>query len=319
MPSCVRIRIPGLTCTDGACAVLVTTLHGLTGVSDAFADPATESLYVFGEGQLDLNSVVEAIESNGYEVLTPEPLPFPADGAHADLLHEIRTSHLDPQAPDVDHARVHRIAREATLAFDALRPIRKAVAVFGSARAGPVDRHGPLARSVVEAISNAGFTVLTGGGPGLMEVASQAVWDAGGSSVGLTIELPHEQASNPWLHLDVSFRYFFLRKLAFVKYACAFVCLPGGFGTLDELFEALNLKVTQKVDPFPVILVGTEYWRGLVAWLQERAAEEGALSPDDLATFLVTDDPSEVTDTIRRCHETLCRHAGVEVPGEDRA
>ncbi|MDE3007232.1 MAG: LOG family protein, partial [Gemmatimonadota bacterium] len=257
MPSCIRIPVPGLTCADGACAGLVRALHDLTGVSDAFADPATESLYVFGDGPFDFGPMLEAIESEGYDALMPEPLPGRVHGAHADLLGEMRTAHLDPQAPNVDHARVHRIAREAALAFDALRPIRRAVAVFGSARTGPADRHGPLARSTVEAISNAGFTVLTGGGPGLMEVASRAAWDTGGSSVGLSIELPHEQASNPWLHLDVTFRYFFLRKLAFVKYACAFVCLPGGFGTLDELFEALNLKVTQKVDPFPVILVGT--------------------------------------------------------------
>ena len=314
----MRIRVPGLTCTDGTCAVLVTTIHGLTGVTDAFADPATESLYVFGGSPFDLGAVLEAIRGEGYDSLTPEPLADLAPGVHGDHLDEIRTSHLDPQAPDVDHARVHRIAREATLAFDALRGVRRAVAVFGSARTGPADRHGPLARSTVEAISKAGFAVLTGGGPGLMEVASRAAWDAGGSSVGLTIDLPHEQASNPWLHLDVPFRYFFLRKLAFVKYACAFVCLPGGFGTLDELFEALNLKVTQKVDPFPVILVGTSYWEGLVSWLHERAAAEGALSPDDLATFRVTDDPGEVVDAIRRCHDTLCQRAGIEAAGGGR-
>jgi len=310
--------VPGLTCADGACASLVRALHDLTGVSDAFADPATDSLYVFGEGPIDLVALAEAVRGRGYDALAPTSLPLPDHGAHVDLLSDLRTSHLDPQAPDVDHARVDRIAREAALAFDALRPMRRAVAVFGSARTGPADRHGPLAQRTVEAISNAGFTVLTGGGPGLMEVASRAAWDTGGSSVGLTIELPHEQASNPWLHLDVPFRYFFLRKLAFVKYACAFVCLPGGFGTLDELFEALNLKVTHKVDPFPVILVGTHYWEGLVAWLHERVAEEGALSPSDLTTFFVTDDPDDVVDAIRRCHDTLCERAGVEVVGEDR-
>ncbi len=224
---------------------------------------------------------------------------------------ELRTAHLDPRAPTSDEARLDRIVAETAAAFDALRPVRRGVAVFGSARDPVASRYGALARSTVEALSREGFTILTGGGPGLMETANRAAWEAGGSSVGLTIELPHEQQANPWLHLEVPFRYFFLRKLSFVKYACAFVCLPGGFGTLDELFEALNLKVTQKVDPFPVILVGTAYWTGLVDWLRERAVDAGALSEDDLRTFTITDDPEEVAREVAHCHDTLCRRLGI--------
>lgn len=236
-------------------------------------------------------------------------------GPRTDRLDHLRTSHLDPGMVEPDAERVRRIADESARAFEALGAVRKAVAVFGSARTGPAERYEPLARTVVEGISGAGFSVITGGGPGLMEAANRAAWDSAGSSVGLSIQLPHEQSSNPWLHLDVPFHYFFLRKLAFVKYACAFVCLPGGFGTLDELFEALNLKVTHKVDPFPVILVGAEYWDGLVTWLRNDVAATGALSSADLASFIVTDDPTEIVETITACHETICRRLGLDTEG----
>ena len=318
MAASFRIPIPGLTCADGACAALAAALRGLTGVSDVYADPSTESVYVVATHELDLDHILPTIAALGHAPLPPQRLPFPEHDGDLEQLDAIRTSHLDPKTPGSDHERVHRIAREAAQAFDALRPVQKAVAVFGSARPDPADRHHQLARSVVERISRAGFSVITGGGPGLMEVKNRAARQVGGSSVGLTIQLPHEQASNPWLQLDVPFRYFFLRKLAFVKYACAFVCLPGGFGTLDELFEALNLKVTHKVAPFPVILVGTEYWGGLVTWLQEVVAAEGALSPAELATFIVTDDAGEVVDAITACHDTLCRRLGLHVRGDDR-
>ncbi len=146
-----------------------------------------------------------------------------------------------------------------------------------------------------------------------MEVANEASRQEGQTSVGLTIQLPMEEAPNPHLDLHVPFNYFFLRKLAFVKYACAFVCLPGGFGTLDELFEALNLKLTRKVEPFPVLLVGSDYWRGLHGWLETTCVRDGTLSPADLAAFEITDDAEIVVARVQECHEGLCRALGIHL------
>ncbi|MGE0160821.1 MAG: TIGR00730 family Rossman fold protein [Gemmatimonadales bacterium] len=219
--------------------------------------------------------------------------------------HLIGTTDLD------DEDRTRRIADEARAAFLALAHVRKAVSVFGSARAVPAAEWGDLARRTSDALSAAGFTVITGGGPGLMEAANEAAQSAGGPSVGLTIDLPAQEEPNRHLGLRVAFHYFFLRKLAFVKYSCAFVCLPGGFGTLDELFEALNLKITHKLDPFPVILVGSSYWDGLLAWLRSTAVGARTLSPADLEALEVIDDPAQVVARVQACHEGLCRRLGI--------
>lgn len=208
---------------------------------------------------------------------------------------------------EADAARLARIEGEAQRAFRALADTRKAVAVFGSAREGLVPRWGALAARTVQAVSEAGFAVITGGGPGLMAMANRSARDAGGTSIGLTIELPGDEPANPYLELQVPFHYFFLRKLAFVKYACGFVCLPGGFGTLDELFEALNLKRTHRLDPFPVMLVGVDYWSGLIEWLTTTAVDEGALAPKDIDMLEVTDDPDHVVARLVDCHKGLCR------------
>ena len=147
-------------------------------------------------------------------------------------------------------------------------------------------------------LAEAGYAVITGGGPGTMEAANRGCREGGGLSIGCNIELPHEQGLNPYVDLGVEFRYFFVRKVMFVKYADAFVIMPGGFGTLDELFEALTLIQTEKVRHFPVILVGTDYWRGLLAWVREMPIARGAVSPGDLDLLMLTDDPDEIVRII---------------------
>jgi len=226
-------------------------------------------------------------------------------------LDALLRGHLHAGPGRTDEERLEDIARETREAFLAMARVRKAVSLFGSARAAPVERWGALAAATSSALTRAGFAVITGGGPGIMEAASAAAVSAGGASIGLTIDLPHQEAPNPHLTLRVPFHYFFLRKLAFVKYACAFVCLPGGFGTLDELFEALNLKLTHKMDPFPVILVGREYWTGLRAWLEDVAVAGGALSGQDLEAFEIIDEPADVVARVQVCHEGLCRRLGI--------
>lgn len=210
-----------------------------------------------------------------------------------------------------DQDRVRRIAEEAAASFAAMAKVRRGVTIFGSARALPGTKWGPLAMQVAAALADAGFTMITGGGPGLMAAANQGARDAGAVSVGLTIELPQEEPPNPFLSLRVPFHYFFLRKLALVRYSCAFVLLPGGFGTLDELFEALNLRRTNRLEFFPVILVGIGYWQGLIDWLRETAVPAGALALEDVDRITVTDDPEAVAAEISHCHATLCRALGI--------
>ncbi|MDP9820532.1 LOG family protein [Nocardioides massiliensis] len=189
--------------------------------------------------------------------------------------------------------RVMKIQAEFVEGFDALSELGHAVSVFGSARTAadhPYYAHGlEVGRRLVEE----GFAVITGGGPGAMEAANRGAQEAGGMSVGLGIELPHEQGMNPWVTHGINFRYFFARKMMFVKYAQGFIVLPGGFGTFDELFEALTLVQTQKVTSFPIVLVGTAYWRGLVDWLRDTAAAEGMISAADVDRLQLTDDLEE--------------------------
>lgn len=229
-----------------------------------------------------------------------------------DVVADLLTASVLPAARAREAERVARIATEAARAFRALAGVRRGVAVFGSAREPPVARWGDLARQVCRGLAEAGFTVITGGGPGLMAAANESAQRAGAVSVGLTIHLPAEEAVNEFLTLNVPFHYFFLRKLAFVKYSCAFVILPGGYGTLDELFEALNLRRTHRLDPFPVILIGSAFWSGLFAWLRAAAVEAGTLSASDLRGVTITDDAREVVREIRECHATLCRRLGIE-------
>jgi uncharacterized protein (TIGR00730 family) len=192
-----------------------------------------------------------------------------------------------------DPWRVMRIQSEFVEGFGALAEVGPAVSVFGSARTKPDHPDYALAEAVGRGLVEAGYAVITGGGPGIMEAANKGASQAGGLSVGLGIELPFEQGMNQWVDLGVNFRYFFARKTMFVKYAEGFVVLPGGFGTFDELFEALTLVQTHKVTEFPVVLVGTEYWSGLLDWLRTSVAGRGMIGEADLRLVTLVDDPGE--------------------------
>jgi uncharacterized protein (TIGR00730 family) len=197
-----------------------------------------------------------------------------------------------------DAARVERIRDEIEEGFRALAHVGAAASFFGSARTSPDDPEYALARETARLVGEAGLAVITGGGPGTMDAANRGAKDAGALSIGLNIELPFEQGLNEHVDIGLEFHYFFARKIMFVRYASGFVVFPGGFGTLDELFESLTLIQTGKVRNFPVILVGTDYWCDLVVWLRERVLAEGKISPGDLDLMTVTDDPVEVRDRL---------------------
>ena len=204
---------------------------------------------------------------------------------------------LDSRGPSdwvhTDPWRVLRIQSEFVEGFGALAELGPAISVFGSARTDADHPDYALGVAVGAALAKAGYAVITGGGPGAMEAANKGACEAGGVSVGLGIELPFEQGMNQWVDLGVDFRYFFARKTMFVKYAQGFVVLPGGFGTFDELFEALTLVQTRKVTSFPIVLMGTPYWSGLLEWLRGTVAERGAISGKDLDLVHLTDDVDE--------------------------
>ena len=200
----------------------------------------------------------------------------------------------DPGFVHTDPWRVLRIMGEFVDGFDVLARVGMAVTVFGSARIKEGSPYYDAAREVGRGLAERGYAVITGGGPGLMEAANRGAQEAGGLSIGCNIELPHEQSPNPYANLSIDFRYFFVRKTMFVKYSEAFVVFPGGFGTLDELFEALTLIQTAKVERFPVVLYGSEYWKGLLDWIRERALDEGMVSTGDLELIQVVDTTDEV-------------------------
>jgi uncharacterized protein (TIGR00730 family) len=203
---------------------------------------------------------------------------------------------------ETDPWRALRILSEFVEGFDAMARVGPAITVFGSARTRPDDEIYDVARTIGRRLAEAGFAVITGGGPGAMEGANRGCQEGGGLSVGCNIELPHEQGMNPYVDLGVDFRYFFARKVMFVKYADGFVILPGGFGTLDELFEALTLIQTGKVSHFPVVLYGRSYWGGLIDWLRGTLVASGAVAGADLDLFHVTDDADEVVSLIVAHH-----------------
>ncbi len=205
-----------------------------------------------------------------------------------------------------DSWRVLRIMGEFTWGFDNLQEVAGGVSIFGSARVAPSDPMYRAAETTARLFAEAGVPVITGGGPGIMEAANKGAFEAGGISIGCNIELPHEQHSNPYLTKRLDFKFFFVRKMMFVKYAMGFVFFPGGYGTLDELFEALTLIQTDKVSDFPVVLFGTEYWKGLADWITGRLLADGKISPGDDHLFHITDDPRfavrTLLDTKRRYH-----------------
>jgi uncharacterized protein (TIGR00730 family) len=212
-----------------------------------------------------------------------------------DEVEEAEFLHTDPW-------RVFRIMGEFVEGFDTLADLGPAVSVFGSARVLPEDPWYQAAEETARQFVEEGFAVITGGGPGIMEAANKGATEAGGPSVGCNIELPFEQGMNPYVRTAVNFRYFFVRKTMFVKYAVGFLIFPGGFGTLDELFEALTLIQTQKVRHFPVVLMGRDYWGGMIDWLAKTMAGEGKISADDLDLLLLTDSPVEAVSHIVRAH-----------------
>jgi hypothetical protein len=206
-----------------------------------------------------------------------------------------------------DTWRVLRIMGEFIEGFDTLAWVQKAVTVFGSARIGPDDPQYKKAEQVAGLLAKAGFAVITGAGPGIMEAANKGARLAGGRSIGCNIELPFEQGTNPYVDTAIHFRYFMVRKTMFIKYSTAFLIFPGGYGTLDEMFDALTLIQTGKVYQFPVILFGQHYWAGLIRWLRARVVREGKVSPGDLDLMLLTDDPQEAAKVVIAAYEAQTR------------
>jgi len=199
-----------------------------------------------------------------------------------------------------DEARVERVAEELHFGFHALAHVGKAVSIFGSARTAEGHPEYEAARDIARRLGHEGFAVITGGGPGIMEAANCGAVEVGAGSIGLGIELPMEQGLNAWVRTPLVFHYFFTRKVMFVRYASAFVVYPGGFGTLDELFEALTLRQTQKIRHFPIVLVGSSYWSGLVDWLSEQMLAGGKIEPEDVARIEIVDDSDAIVEIVQK-------------------
>jgi uncharacterized protein (TIGR00730 family) len=204
-----------------------------------------------------------------------------------------------------DTWRVFRIMGEFVEGFDELASLTRGISIFGSARTPVSDPYYKLAQETAALLALEGYAVITGGGPGIMEAANRGAFEAGGLSVGCNIELPFEQGANPYQTRSVTFRYFFVRKMMFVKYSLGFIIFPGGFGTLDELFEALTLIQTRKIRDFPVILFGSDYWKGLMDWIGNTALKEGKVSNQDLKLLHLTDSPQEVVDILNKSQDSL--------------
>jgi uncharacterized protein (TIGR00730 family) len=204
-----------------------------------------------------------------------------------------------------DTWRVFRIMGEFVQGFEDLARITNGVSIFGSARTRPDDPEYQAAQETAGLLARAGFSVITGGGPGIMEAANRGAFEAGGTSVGCNIELPHEQGSNPYLTVSLKFKYFFVRKMMFVKYSDAFIIFPGGFGTMDELFEALTLIQTHKIHNFPVVLYGSQYWKGLLDWLTGPMLSEAKIVEEDFRRLHVTDSPAEIVEVVSRSRDVL--------------
>jgi uncharacterized protein (TIGR00730 family) len=229
-------------------------------------------------------------DSSKLDLDPTKPLPHERPTEDERLLETVE----DHETIGKDAWRVFRIMGEFVEGFEDLSEIGPAVSIFGSARVGPEDAEYQQCVETARLLGEKGFAIITGGGPGIMEAANKGARVAGAKSVGCNIELPFEQSSNGFLDVSIDFRYFFVRKTMFVKYAEAFVIFPGGFGTMDELFESLTLIQTNKVRDFPVVLFGSDYWRGLTDWLKATMATEGKIAPEDLDLMHITDDPADV-------------------------
>ncbi len=221
------------------------------------------------------------------------------------LLEEVLTKEIHPvlqkiHRAQLDNQRVFRIMAEMVTGMEVMSKIQDAVSIFGSARCGPKDEVYKAARSIGKRFAQAGYAVITGGGSGVMEAANRGAFEGGGTSVGLNITLPREQVPNKYANVALTFHYFFIRKVMFVKYARALIVLPGGFGTMDELFESLTLKQTGKMQKFPIILFDRSYWEGLYGWMRDRMLEGGYLDEEELHLFSMTDDQEEVVERVHR-------------------
>jgi uncharacterized protein (TIGR00730 family) len=228
-------------------------------------------------------------------LISPQEV-FPREQEQVDEHAFERALHFDFTI--TDPWRVLRIMSEFINGFDALAHIPPCVTIFGSARTLPDDLAYAAAIETARLLAKAGFGIITGGGPGIMEAANKGAQEGGNLSIGCNIELPFEQAPNQYLDISLDFRYFFVRKTMFVKYSNAFIIFPGGFGTMDELFEALTLIQTKKVSNFPVILYGSKYWEGLLNWIRETMLDEEKVSVDDVALLRISDDPQEICDIV---------------------
>jgi len=198
-----------------------------------------------------------------------------------------------------DPWRVFRIMSEFVEGFEVLSEVGKAVSIFGSSRMKPTNKYYPLAEEVAYLLAKEGYAIITGSGPGIMEAANKGATRAEGHSIGLNIQIPTEQKPNQYVDTLIEFRYFFVRKVIFVKYAKAFVIMPGGYGTLDEFTEAINLIQTERIAKFPVVLFGSEYWKGMLDWMRDVVLKEGCISAQDMELFKVTDSPAEVVTIIK--------------------
>lgn len=231
----------------------------------------------------------------------------PRGGMQRELADQaLLRSKVDPKWTEEDPWRVLRIMGEFVDGFESLADVGKAITVFGSARVEPCTKYYRLGEDIGKVFAQAGFSIITGGGPGLMEAVSKGARRNDGMTIGLGIELPHEQGINEYVDLGIDFRYFFVRKTMFVKYAQAFVALPGGFGTLDELFECVTLRQTSKIQQYPIVLVGHEYWDGLMKWVRKCLVEEGMASTTDASIIQVVDTAEEalyvVQNTLPKTH-----------------
>ena len=249
------------------------------------------------------------------ETVTPEhPLPSKQNPTQDEQLLE------SPRPDEFTHTdpwRVFRIMGEFVEGFDELAALDRGISIFGSARSKPDDPDYIAAQETAALLVAQGFAVITGGGPGVMEAANKGAFEAGGLSIGCNIELPFEQRPNPYQTKSVTFKYFFVRKMMFVKYSLGFIIFPGGFGTLDELFEALTLIQTKKIRNFPVILFGSRYWRGMLNWLHDVAMNEGKISDVDYRMFHITDSPAEVVEIVTRSQSDLTDFISgdIRIPG----
>ena len=253
-----------------------------------------------------------AVRHRSGRVTTRPGAPYPAKRVGRTEDEALLRRPTRPQFLDSDPWRTLRILSEFVEGFDALAAVGPAVSVFGSARTNPNSRYYKMARELGSMLGKAGYAVITGGGPGVMEAANRGAKEGGGLSVGFNIELPHEQHVNPYLDIGLTFRHFYARKTMFVKAAEGFVVFPGGFGTADELFEALTLIQTGKVLHFPVVLFDSAYWDELLDWFRDDLLRDGMISPDDVELLYVTDDPQDAVAQVIGGYERRCAHMPAE-------